>query len=161
MFYWDGLLRFRWVDPGGDRQLRGSRRDTLEAVGVRQEGRIEGDRALCGELGGTAVMNGLRRHQADAGVAMSRVVPGEERVTVSTRILDATEAIREVGAVFERFELRLGVRVVIGDMRPAVGRAAINAHHPAGTRNAQPRRQNVHAVHQDLSIRVVRRLQSK
>jgi len=52
---------------------------------------------------------------------VSGVVPGEEGVAKCPRILDATEAIREVGTVFEGLELRLGIRVVIGDVWPAVG----------------------------------------
>jgi hypothetical protein len=75
-------------------------------------------------------VNGLRRHQADAGMPVSGVVPGEEGVAVSPRILDATEAIREFGAVFEGLELRLGIRVVIGDVRAAVGLGDLQVEQP-------------------------------
>ena len=42
-------------------------------------------------------------------------------LAVGAGVLDAAEALREVGAVLERLELRLGVGVVVGDVRPAVG----------------------------------------
>jgi hypothetical protein len=42
-------------------------------------------------------------------------------LAVGACILDAAETLGEVRTIFERFELRLGVRVVIGDVGPAVG----------------------------------------
>ena len=39
---------------------------------------------------------------------------------MGARILDAAETLGELGAVFERFELRLRIRVVVGDVRPGV-----------------------------------------
>jgi hypothetical protein len=38
------------------------------------------------------------------------VVPGEELLAVGARILDAAETLGEIGTIFERFELSLGVR---------------------------------------------------
>ena len=52
---------------------------------------------------------------------MRRVVPSEEGLAVRPRILDATEAIRKVRTVLQRLELRLGIRIVIADMRAAMG----------------------------------------
>ena len=49
------------------------------------------------------------------------VVPGEEDVAVGAGVLDRAEARREVRPVLQRLELRLGERVVVGDVRPAVG----------------------------------------
>jgi hypothetical protein len=66
-------------------------------------------------------MNGSRRHQADAAVAVFMVVPVEEALAVSARIFDRAEACGEVGSVLEGLELRLGVGVVIRDVRVAVG----------------------------------------
>lgn len=48
------------------------------------------------------------------------VAPLEELLAVCTRILDATEALQEVGPVLQHLELRLRVRVVVRDVRPAV-----------------------------------------
>jgi hypothetical protein len=45
----------------------------------------------------------------------------EEQSAVSASVLDRAEALREVRSVFQSFELRLGVWIVIRDVRPAVG----------------------------------------
>lgn len=66
-------------------------------------------------------MDGRRGEQADAGVVMVRVIPGEEALAEAPAVLDATKAVGEVGAVLERLELRLGKRVIIARIRPAVG----------------------------------------
>jgi hypothetical protein len=98
--------------------LRGS---SLEAFRVDQECVVEGPGALLEERLRVAVVNAVRGHEADAGVAVCAVVPLEELLAVGARILDAAEALGELGAIFKRFELSLGVRIVIGDMGPAVG----------------------------------------
>ncbi len=66
-------------------------------------------------------MNGLRGEQADAPVVMFRVIPGEEALAEAAAVLDATKAVWEIGTVLERLEPRLGERVVIACIRPAVG----------------------------------------
>jgi hypothetical protein len=48
-----------------------------------------------------------------------RVVPPEELLAMRPRILDRAEARREVRSVLEGLELRLGIRVVVRDVRPA------------------------------------------
>ncbi|MDE3218202.1 MAG: hypothetical protein KGO23_02385 [Nitrospirota bacterium] len=45
----------------------------------------------------------------------------EEALAVGAGVFDAAEPLGEVGTIFECFELGLGVRIVIGDVRPAVG----------------------------------------
>jgi hypothetical protein len=67
------------------------------------------------------VVDALRRHGADAAVAMGRVVPGEELLAVGARIFDASESLREIGAAFERLELGFRERIVVRDVGPAVG----------------------------------------
>ena len=67
------------------------------------------------------VVNGRWRHHADATVAMLRVVPIEEALAMGAGILDAAEAFRKVGAIFQGPELRLRERVVVGDVGSAVG----------------------------------------
>ena len=47
---------------------------------------------------------------------MFGVVPGEEIRAVCARVLDGAEAFRKVGTILERLELRLGVRIVVGDV---------------------------------------------
>jgi len=87
---------------------------------VCREGRIEGDGALCGERSGAAVVHRIGWHQRDTGMPVLRVVPTEELLAMRPRILDRAEARREVRAVFQGFELRLGIRIVIRYVRPAV-----------------------------------------
>jgi hypothetical protein len=52
---------------------------------------------------------------------MNGVVPPEELLAVSTCVLDRPEALREIGLVFQGFELSFRVRIVVRDVRPAVG----------------------------------------
>jgi hypothetical protein len=54
-------------------------------------------------------------------VAVGCVVPEKEFLAVGAGILDAAETLGKVGAIFERFELGFGVRIVIRDVWPAVG----------------------------------------
>ena len=58
--------------------------------------------------------------EPDPGVAVDVVVVVEERGAEPAGVLDAAEPGGERGAVFEGLEVRLGVRVVVGDMRAAV-----------------------------------------
>ena len=58
-------------------------------------------------------MDLVRRHQPDPEVMMFFVVPGEEALQESPGILKASERLREGRMVFERLELRFGVRVVV------------------------------------------------
>ena len=59
-------------------------------------------------------------HEADAGMVMFAVVPGEELLAVGSGILDTAKSCGKLGAIFQCFELRLGDRIVIRDIRPAV-----------------------------------------
>jgi hypothetical protein len=52
-------------------------------------------------------------------MAMIMVVPGEELVAEHPGVFDAAEPLREVRRV-QRLELGLGVRVVVGAVRPGV-----------------------------------------
>ena len=120
VFCGSGLL-FWWVNPDGGWQPGWLRGSSLETVWVSVECDVENVSALLEERLCTAVVNALRGHEADAGVAVCAVVPLEEVLAVGARILDAAEAFGELGTVFERFELGFGVRIVVGDVRPAVG----------------------------------------
>ena len=136
MVFRGGGLLFWWVDPGGGWQLGWLRGFALEAVWVGQERDVEG----VGRVAGRGFVRGRsersRGHEADAGVAVGAVVPLEELLAVGARILDAAEALREVGSVFERFELRLGIRIVIGDVGPAVGLGDLQIDQQGGHRFA-------------------------
>jgi hypothetical protein len=92
----------------------------LESVGVGQEGLVEGGLAEWRACLRRAVVDAVWGHVADARVLMLVVVPGEEGWTVGGRRLEAAEARGEVGPVLHGLELRLRVRVVVGDVRAAV-----------------------------------------
>ena len=85
------------------------------------EGGIQCDDTFLGHRRSGTVVDGGRGHQADSTMAVFVVVPLEELPAVNASVLDRAEALREVGSVFQSFELRLGVRIVIRDVRAAVG----------------------------------------
>src|SRR6202051_2865569 len=60
-------------------------------------------------------------HQADASMVMLLIVPVEEAAAERLGILDAAEALWELGLVFHGFEVAFRERIVVGRMRPAVG----------------------------------------
>jgi hypothetical protein len=99
-----------------------------------REGGIEGDGALRGERRGGSVMHGGRGHPADPAVAMIMVVPAKELLAVSASIFDRAEAIREVGSILQGRELRLGVRIVIRDVRAAVSLGDLKIDQVTGSR---------------------------
>ena len=70
-----------------------------------------------------AVVDSRRSHVADARMAMAVVVPGEELLTVGARVFDAAKALREVGTVLERLELRLGERFCLATVSAINGSA--------------------------------------
>lgn len=57
----------------------------------------------------------------DAAVAVGVVVPGEEGDEERAGVLDAGEAVGEVGPVLQGLEVGLAVRVVVGDVWAGVG----------------------------------------
>ncbi|SPE23403.1 hypothetical protein SBA2_1230004 [Acidobacteriia bacterium SbA2] len=77
--------------------------------------------ALVQEFGGLPQMNHGGGHQAQAGVVVVVVVPAEEGLAKPTGVFDGAEAVREARAVFEGPKLAFRIRIVIGDMRTAVG----------------------------------------
>ena len=65
------------------------------------------------------MMNDFGCQHGDPSVAMFGVVPGEERPAEDGGLLDGEEATGEAGMVLQGFELCLGERIVIADLRPA------------------------------------------
>ena len=105
-----------WVDPylhGTSRWVGDAGGEALRMRGVRsgEHGRPRGD-ALLGE----AVMHVGGRQQAEPGVMVLGVVPGEKDVAVGPRVLDRTEPLGEGRPLLQRLELRLRERVVVGDV---------------------------------------------
>ena len=90
------MVTFGGIDPGCCGQFWLLRNDALEALGVTGECSIEDEGALRLNLAGTAVMNGLSSHEADAAVAVFGVVPIEETLTTAARIRNRAESVEEV-----------------------------------------------------------------
>lgn len=113
-------LLFRRVDPGDGRENGRSWGDAFEADGMGSEGGIQcDDTFLGGGRSGTLVDSGWGP-QADSTMAVFVLVLLEEPPAVSASVLDRAEALRKVGSVFQCFVLRLGVRIVVRDVRAAV-----------------------------------------
>ena len=93
---------------------------------------IQYDGTFLGHRRSGSVVDGGRRHQADSTMAVFVVVPLEEPLAVGASVLDRAEALREVGSVFQSFELRLGVRIVIRAVRAAVGLGDIKVDEQRG-----------------------------
>ncbi len=71
--------------------LRGSANEALRMKPISD---IENGLAFLEELGSLAVMDVCRCHRAQAGMAMSMVIPGEEVLAEAAGILDGTKAGR-------------------------------------------------------------------
>ena len=107
---------FGRIDPDCVWRSLSERRGAFEAVGLGAEGGVEG--CLSGLEAGfdeSAVDIG-GGEECDAGVPVLVVVPVEEGLAVCAGVFDGAEALRELGSVFQGFELGFGVGVVVGDM---------------------------------------------
>ena len=60
----------------------------------------------------------VRAEFAEGNVVVVAVVPVEEVATMPLCVGEVAEAVGEVRPVLERLELRLGKRIVVGDVRP-------------------------------------------
>jgi hypothetical protein len=56
-----------------------------------------------------------------SGLAVMDLVPLEERLAEAASVFYGTETIWEAWAVFQGAELAFRIRIVVGDMRTAVG----------------------------------------
>ena len=72
---------------------------------------------------GVALVDRGRGQQAQAPVVMLVVLPMKELRAEVQAVFVAGEAVRELGPVLQCLELALRERVVVGDVRPAVGRS--------------------------------------
>ena len=68
-----------------------------------------------------SAMHHMRREEGDPPVMMFLVVPVDEFGHQRARLFDRGETLWKLGAVLQRFELRLRVGIVVGDVRTAVG----------------------------------------
>ena len=116
-----GLLLLGRVDPGCAWQFWRCGWLADEALGVGEVGGVQ-DLGACGPDGrGVAVVDVGGGVQAEPAVAVLVVVPGEEFLAVRAGGLDRGEPGGEARPVLQRLELRLGVRVVVGDVRAGSG----------------------------------------
>ena len=95
---------------------------------------IEGPLSGGVDIVGLAVVDLVRGHEAEAGMVMVLVVPGEEAAAEVLGILNAAEALGELGLVFQGLEVGFGERVVVGGVGPAVrlGDAEVGQHQGGG-----------------------------
>ena len=126
--------KLRFIDP----DLRGRRwrlrRFSNKAFGVSQICGIENTLTLGDGGGCETVMNHGGGEESEPGMAMFFVVPGEEALAKGTSILDGPKPFGEAGPVLESFEVALRVRVVVGDMRAAMGFGDPQVRHEKGRR---------------------------
>ena len=97
------------------------RRLPHETFRVRLIRHIENRLTLFEDACGLPVVNHGRREQRQARVAMFLVVPAKESLTECTAVLNAPEAVGELRPIFQGAELTFRIRIVIGDVRTAVG----------------------------------------
>ncbi len=92
MFLQNGLFFLRWlVDPGGDRQFGRCGGLEDESLGVGGVGGAEGGGAGGLDGSGAVVVDVGGGIQAEAGVAVLVVVPGEEVLAPGAGLLDRGE----------------------------------------------------------------------
>ena len=72
----------------------------LEPIGVRRERRVKRFCALREQVFGVSVVDGMRCHHPDSGMAVAVVIPAEELLAVGPGILDAAEAVGELRTIF-------------------------------------------------------------
>ena len=80
----------------------------MRHIGGREHGGPSRD-----ALVGVAVVDVVRRQQAEAAVPVLGVVPEKERLAMRAGVLDRAEALREVGPVLQGLELRFRERTGI------------------------------------------------
>ena len=123
-----------WIDPDGRGFSRWLGRLLDEAFGIGAEGVIEGSLSGGVDIVGLAVVDLVGSHEADPGMVVVLVVPGEEAAAEVLGVLNAAEARGEFGLVLEGLEVGFGERIVVGGVRPAVrlGDAEVGQHQGGG-----------------------------
>ena len=96
---------FGLVDPDLLGMVQWSGRSADEAIWVSRVGDIERPLAVLADGGRQAVVDHGGSHHSDSGVAMIIVIPGEELLTESAAVLDATESVGKLGAVLHGAKL--------------------------------------------------------
>ena len=117
----DFLRVLRWVDPDGGRGLWRFWWLADEPLGCAEKRGVEGDLAGCVKGARLPEVDLVGRHQADACVMMLFVVPGCEAAAECAGLFDRPEPFGEFRLIFQRLEVGLRERIVVGGMRPAQG----------------------------------------
>jgi hypothetical protein len=74
----------------------------------------------CGYRFSATIVEGLRGQQADAGMMVLTIIPREEGLAEGAGIFNRAKPLRELGAILQGLELRLGVGIVIAVVGTAV-----------------------------------------
>lgn len=93
------------------------RLDSQEAQRICEKSSLQRRCRLLCERCSASVVQRFRRHSTDARMSMLVVVPMEELLTVSARILGAAKALGKVRTVLQCFKLTSRVRIVVRNMR--------------------------------------------
>ena len=80
----------------------------------------ERDRPRRTDRRGGAGVDGDRRVLRKAAVIVLVIGPSDEIIAVRAGVFEGAKACRESRAIRQRFIIRLGVRIIVGDMRSAV-----------------------------------------
>ena len=83
-----------------------------EALGVSPVGSFKDGHAFGALALGESVVDIVGREEADAGVVVLGVVPGEEVPTVGAGVFLRAKAVGEIRTVLHGFEVPLGERIV-------------------------------------------------
>ena len=83
---------------------------------MRSVGRLKHLLALFGYMQCPTMVHGHRGHQPQASVMMLMVVPVKEHTCPSTRVLDRAKTVWIIGPILHCLELRLRIRIVVGDV---------------------------------------------
>ena len=121
-----------------------------EAFGMSRPGRVHDLLPLGEDLWCSAIVNVVWGQHADAAVSMLGVVPRKERPTVTRGMLDACEAPRKAGLVFQGLELRFRERIVVADLRSAEGSRDAHIYKKLSGALARHRRATVGMKRQDF-----------
>ena len=95
-----------------------------QAAGVLDESPMSFEKDLApsgGELFGATIVNVGRCHEADSRAPVVMIVVVEELAAKHSAVLDATKTTGELRAILQRFELGLGVGIVVRDVGSGVG----------------------------------------
>ena len=76
---------------------------------------------------GAPVVHGCGGVQPDPGMAVVVIVIGEEDVAECACFVEGGEAAGKCRTVFEGLELRFGIGVVVGDVRPGMAAGDVRA----------------------------------